>query len=236
MDLELIGNHADFEERLPQAINFEAGNYHVNSVIISGCVIHDYGRALIYSSSSAIVKLQTLTIHNSILSNIVRDGGDFIDFRGGHVGNLNITNSTFNKVAAAPRDFIRLDNSSANFPGSHSSVLIDKCTFYQVSNSRRILYIRFNTNDISITNTIFAGEDETYAGYFSNQAATSLPSCFRNNYYNAPGFLEGVNNGVFDLSGTHTTHNPGFVNPADGNFGVTNEDLIIFGIGDPRWL
>jgi hypothetical protein len=234
-DLEMVGNHASLETVHPQAFQFEPGTYNVNKVEITGCIIRNYSRALIYGAS-AILKVENLIIHNSIMSNIVNDGGDFIDFRSGHVAFLSITNSTFDRVAAAPRDFIRLDNSSGNFPGSHSSVLIDRCTFYQVSNTRRILYIRFNTNDITVRNTIFAGADENYTGYFSNQAATALPNCSRNNYYNAPAFLGGVNNGVFDLSGTHTTHNPGFVNPAAGNFKVNNEDLILFGIGDPRWL
>ena len=234
-DLNMVGNHPSLEAAHPQAFQFESGTYNVNKVEITGCTIRNYSRALIYGAS-AILKVDNLIIHNCIMSDIVNDGGDFIDFRSGHVANLRITNSTFNRVAAAPRDFIRLDNSSGNFPGSHSSVLIDKCTFYQVSNTRRILYVRFNTNDITVTNTIFAGADENYTGYFSNQAATALPNCSRNNYHNAPAFLGGVNNGIFDLSGTHTTLNPGFVNPAAGNFTVTNEDLKLFGIGDPRWL
>lgn len=234
-DLEMVGTHPNLEGLITQAFQFEPGTYNVNSIVISGCVIRDYLRALIYGAS-AILKVETLTIHNCIMSNIVNDGGDFIDFRSGHVANLSITNSTFNRVAAAPRDFIRLDNSSNNFPGSVSKVLIDRCTFYQVSNTRRILYVRFDTNEITVTNTIFAGADSNYAGYYSNQALTSQPVCSRNNYYNAPAFLSGVDNGKFDISGTHTTHNPGFENAESGNFKITNEDLILFGIGDPRWL
>lgn len=234
-DLEMIGTHPDLDGLMPQAFQFEPGTYNVNSIVITGCVIRDYSRALIYGTS-AILKVEYLTIHNCVMSNIVNDGGDFIDFRSGHVVNLSITNSTFDRVAAAPRDFIRLDNSSGNFPGSHSSILIDKCTFYQVSNTRRILYVRFSTNDITVSNTIFAGADADYGGYFSNQSATAIPNCSRNNYHNAPGFLSDVTNGIFDLSGTHTTHNPGFANPAAGKFTVTNDELILFGIGDPRWL
>jgi hypothetical protein len=139
-------------------------------------------------------------------------------------------------VAALPRDFIRLDNSSGNFPGSLSTVLINRCTFYQVSNSRRILYVRFLDNAITVSNTIFAGADATYTGYYSNQPNTSQPVCSNNNYFNAPSFLGGVTNGKFDISGTHRTLNPGFVNAEGGNFKVTNEDLIIYSIGDPRWL
>jgi hypothetical protein len=236
MDLEMIGDVDADPPKLPQAFFFDPGTYTVNSVTISGCNIKNYNQALIYGGS-AIVKVETLTIHNCIISNIVNDGGDFIDFRTGHVASLNITNSTFNRVAAAPRDFVRLDNSSGNFPGSVSNVVIDRCTFYQVSNSRRILYVRFFENTSTVSNTIFAGADETYTGYFTNQSTTIQPVCSKNNYYNAPAFLSSAVSGAkFDISGTHTTLNPGFVNAEGGNFTVTNQDLIFNGIGDPRWL
>jgi hypothetical protein len=237
MDLEMVGDVDTDPPKLPQAFFFDPGTYTLNSLTISGCNIRNYNQALIYGGS-AIVKVETLTIHNCIVSNIVNDGGDFIDFRTGHVASLNITNSTFNKVAAFPRDFIRLDNSSGNFPGSVSNVVIDKCTFYKVSSPlRRILYVRFFENTSSISNTIFAGADETYTAYFSNQSTTIQPVCSNNNYYNASTFLSGGPSGAkYDISGTHTTHNPGFVNAEGGNFKVTNQDLIFNGIGDPRWL
>ena len=234
-DLEMVGTIDEITPKTAQAFFFDPGTYDVNSILISGCLVRDYNQALIYGGS-AVTKVQTLTVHNCIASNIVNDGGDFIDFRSGHVVNLNITNSTFNKVAGAPRDFVRLDNSSGNFPGSVSTVLIDHCTFYQVSNSRRILYVRFNENASTVSNTIFAGADASYTGYFTNQSLTTQPVGLNNNYFNAPSFLGGVTNGKFDISGTHTTLDPGFTNAEAGDFKVGNQDLILFGIGDPRWL
>jgi len=235
-DLVMDGVFAPATDTRLHAFLFAPGNYTVNSVSISGCIIRNYTRAFISGAPSGIVvRVEDIHVHNSIVSNIVCEGGDFIDFRFGHVANLRITNSTFDRVALA-RDFIRLDNTSAVFPGSISKVLIDKCTFYQVSNTRRILYIRFVNNESTVTNTIFAGADETYTGYFSNQVLTAQPFCHRNNYFNAPRFLGGVPSGLFDISGTHTTLNPGFVNPTAGNFTVTNEELIFRRIGDPRWL
>ncbi len=235
-DLEMVGTYgSDPVIKLAQAFFFNAGTYNVNSFLVEGCTIRGYNQALIYGGS-AVMKIETLTFNNCVVSNIINDGGDFIDFRSGHVVKLTITNSTFNKVAAAPRDFIRLDNSSGSFPGSTSAVVIDRCTFYEVSNGRRILYVRFVNNTSTISNTIFAGAEATYGGYYSNQAATTQPVCSKNNYFNAASFLSGVTNGKFDISGTHTSYNPGFVNAASGNFTVTNEELQINGIGDPRWL
>lgn len=237
VNLEMVGTHPNLLETLPQAFAFADGTYNVNSVTIDGCTIRDFGRALIYGGSSVVMKLESLTINNSIVQNIVNGGGDFIDFRGGHVVNLDVTNSTFNNVAADPRDFIRLDNSSSAFPASKSTVLIDKCTFYNVSDSRRILYVRFFENETTVSNTIFAGADETYSAYYSNQSSTSPPTFNNNNYWNASSFLSGeISNGVFDTSGTHTTHDPGFADPENGDFTISNDDLIFGGVGDPRWI
>lgn len=231
-DLELAGTYGEPQTILAQAINFNSGTYNLNSVTIEGCIIRNYNQALIYGGS-AISKVESLKIDDCIMSNIVNDGGDFIDFRSGHIVDLQITKSTFNRVAAAPRDFIRLDNSASAFPGSKSTILIDKCTFYNVSHSRRILYVRFSQNESTVTNTIFAGP-EGYTGYYSNQAATTNPVCSKNNYWNAPAFY--TTSSKLDTSTDYTTLDPGFVNVAAGNFKVTNQALIDNAIGDPRWL
>jgi hypothetical protein len=235
--VEMNGTIVDGETStlLAQAMNFNSGTYNVNSLVIDDCVIYGYNQALVYAGSSSVVKVNTLTVNNSIVSDIKNDGGDFIDFRGGHVGNLNITNSTFDNVAGAPRDFLRLDNSSANFPGSTCTVTIDKCTFWNVSNGRRLLYVRFDANVLNVTNTIIAGP-EGYGGYFSNQSLTSQPICNNNNYFNAPLFVSGeISNGKYDISGSERTVNPGFANVESGDFTVSDEDVIFYEIGDPRW-
>ncbi len=231
-DIEMDGTYGDIPTILVQAILCNSGTYTINSVKMEGCLIRDYNQALIYGGS-AVLKIQSLIIDNCVMQNIVNDGGDFIDFRTGYVANLSITTSTFNKVAAFPRDFIRLDNSSANFPGSTSNILIDRCTFYNVSNSRRILYVRFVNNASIVKNSIFAGPDG-YTGYYSNQAGTTNPECSKNNYFNAVAFYTGSLK--LDVSGTYTTLNPGFTNVATGNLKVTNQTLIDNAIGDPRWL
>src|SRR5690606_12161598 len=150
--------------------------------------------------------------------------------RNGHVKNLKLLNSTFNNCAPG-RDFVRLDDSSGSFPGSTSNVEIDHCTFYKVSNTDdRILYVRFVDNTLKVTNSIFA---ETSA-YFTNQSKTSQPECSRNNYFNAPAFLPGgtsQSGAKFDLSSNYTTLDPGFADPENGDFTVSNQTLIDNNIG-----
>lgn len=207
-----------------------AGNY--NSVLISGCDIHDYGRQLIYSNASGAI-LSNFLVDNSIITNFTSGGGDFIDFRNGDVHNVEVTNSTF-VDAPNGRDFIRMDAAgSTNGTGVTATVLVDKCTFVGVSNTEdRIVYVRFNTNDITVTNNLFADTNAKY----SNQTSTDEEITFGfNNYFNAPNFFDSGQT-RYDTSSNFTTFDPGFVDAANGDYTVTNQSLIDNGIGDPRWL
>ncbi len=239
-DLEMNGKRINpetqSEELLDHAFQYNSpGNF--GSLNVTGCNIHDYEKSLFSNTSSSVkANIASVTMDNCTASNILTDGADCIDFRYSYVAKLTLKNSTFNNCAPA-RDFIRMDDASATFPGMTSDVVIDHCTLYGVSNntSRRILYVRFKTNTLTVTNTIIA----TTAGYYTNQANSAQPACSDNNYFNAPGFLTGgseVSGAKFDISGNHTLLDPGFANPATGNFTVSNQTLIDNRTGDPRWL
>lgn len=207
------------------------------SLEVSGCHIHDYARSLFANTSSSFkASIASITMNNCIATNVLTDGGDCIDFRYSYVAKLTLRNSTFNNCAPA-RDFVRFDDASGTFPGMTSDVLIDHCTLYGVSNgsSRRILYVRFVENTLTVSNTIIA----VTAGYYTNQTKSAQPECLNNNYFNAPGFITGgseVSGAKFDISGTHTLLNPGFANAATGDFTVSVQALIDSKTGDPRWL
>lgn len=228
-DVEMIGDGS-----LLNAFAFTTSGTEYGALTVENCVIHDYTRAL-FGGTGMASTLQTLTINNSVVYDIVSNGGDFIDFRVGYVANLNITNSTFSNCAPA-RDFVRLDNSSANFPGLVSTVKIENCTLYGVSNgnNRRVLYVRFADNSVSVRNTIIASTE----GLYTNQGSTSQPVCSKNNYFNAPGFHTAgyVANVEIDESSNFTTLDPGFANAAGLDFTVSNQTIIDEQIGDPRWL
>jgi hypothetical protein len=226
-DLDLSGNST-----LTTTFNLNSATAEHTSISLSGCIIHDFGRQLIYGNVAA--KLGTFSIDNCIISDFVAGGGDFIDFRSAYVGNVNITNSTFDNCAPQ-RDFIRID-AAATYTGTGltTNVLIDHSTIYGVSNSQdRILYVRFNANVLTVRNTLIAATD----GYYTNQASTTQPVCLNNNYFNAIGFFTPayVTNVKIDDSGTHTTLDPGFANAAEGDFTISNQTLIDNQVGDPRW-
>lgn len=207
----------------------EAGNY--NSLLISGCNIHDFARSFVRGPvTDAIV--QTVTIENSIVSNILTSGGDFIDFRNGDVLNLNVTTSTFNNCAPG-RDFIRMDAAGTSNGNSTANILIDSCTIYACSDSssRRILYVRFVTNEVTVSNTLIT--DTESEGYADRSGIDESPLFNNNNYFNAPGFYD-TSQYIFD-EGNYTLEDPGYVDALNGDFTVTNQTLLDNAVGDPRW-
>lgn len=260
IDLEMVGDRfTPADSPLPgqlQAFQFDAGTHTVNNFLVSGLIVKNYFRSFIATGSAPIVRVNTLTIENSVVTDIFCSGGDFIDFRIAHISNLNIRNSTFNQVATGmrpphattgPRVFIRLDaDGGGRWPGLTTRILIENTTIYNVSHNpatpttagTRLLDLRFVPNESIIRNSLFAGASADYTAHFSERTETAHPSFSNNNYFNAPRFLAGVTTGSpkYDNTPSRTTLNPGFVNAAAGNFTVTNEDLIFRRVGDPRWL
>ncbi|WP_439130006.1 DUF5123 domain-containing protein [Polaribacter sp.] len=228
IDLDLTG---DLPTDLNDVVSYtNPGNF--NSLLISGCNIHDYNRSFVRGPTTDGI-LQSLTIENSIVSNILTNGGDLIDFRNGDVLGVNILNSTFDNCAPG-RDFLRLDASGTSNGNSNVNILVESCTIHACSNSssRRLFYVRFDSNDITVNNTLIANTDSE--GFADRSGIDESPTFFNNNYWNAPGYLDS-SQFIFDASGTHTELDPGFVDAASGNFTLTNQDLIDNNVGDPRW-
>lgn len=226
IDLDLTG---DTVTQLTDVVRYTgAGNY--NSLLVSGCNIHDYDRSFIAGNQTDAI-VQSVTVENCVVTNILTSGGDFIDFRNSDVLNVSVSTSTFNNCAPG-RDFFRLDDAGTSTQtGLTCNVLLDQCTLYGCSNTTdRILYVRFQLNKITVTNNLFA---ETTA-YYSNQSRTDPnPTFDNNNYFNAPGFY--TTNTVYDATTSYTTLDPGFTDAASGDFTVTNQTLLDNQVGDPRW-
>ncbi|MFA5328233.1 MAG: DUF5123 domain-containing protein [Prolixibacteraceae bacterium] len=238
-DIDMDGVYVDSttstESKLSYAFQYNTTSTSYGNLNVIGCNIHDYDKSIFSGSSSIVSSIQSILMDDCVVTNVLTNSADCIDFRGGYVASLSLKNSTFVNCAPA-RDFIRLDNSSSNFPGMVSNVLIDHCTLYKVSNTagKRILYVRFTENKLTVTNTIIA---ET-AGLYTNQSLSSQPDCSMNNYFNAPAFVPGgtqLAGAKFDLSDNLTVLDPGFADAASGNFTISNQTLIDNKVGDPRW-
>jgi hypothetical protein len=207
----------------------EVGTY--GDLIIEDCLIKNNVKGVIYGSVAALVEY--VLVKGTIIGNVECVGGDFIDFRSGMPKALDFINNTVYN-SALNRDLFRLDNATA-YSGNYTVLVnIESNTFYNIisteGTTRRVLYIRLASHEITVKKNIFA----VVGGNYSNQSATTVVEMSSNNYHNAPNLF----NPEFIVhdSGNYTTYNPGFVDPANGNFTVTNEELIIFRIGDPRWL
>ncbi|WP_439132108.1 DUF5123 domain-containing protein [Polaribacter sp.] len=229
IDLDLTG---DLPAELTDMIRYsEAGSY--NTLFISGCNVHDYDRSFIAGSTTDAI-IQNVTVENSVVTNILTNGGDFIDFRNSDVFNINVNTSTFNNCAPG-RDFFRIDDSGTSTQsGFTCNILLESCTIYACSNSssRRLMYVRFQDNKITVNNTLITDTDSE--GYSDQSRTDPNPSFFNNNYWNADGFFDATQT-VSDQSGTNTVLDPGYVDAASGNFTLTNQDLIDNAVGDPRW-
>jgi hypothetical protein len=199
-------------------------------LIFEDCLIRNYVKGVTYVNIAVLI--ESVTYSGNIFQDIETAGGDFIDFRNGMTRKFEFYHNTVYNSALG-RDIFRMDaGGSTNFPDEHSVLTIRNNTFYNIVSvdNRRILYIRLASHEISVIDNIFA---ETLANY-SNQSATTVVEMTGNNYHNAPN-LYNTEFTVHDAA-NYTTLNPGFADPANGNFTVSNDDLILFRIGDPRWL
>ncbi|SHM82664.1 protein of unknown function [Flavobacterium pectinovorum] len=209
-----------------------------DDILISGCKVHDYTRALI-SANALLTKVRSFTVDNSIVRNVNTNvGADLIDFRATYIADIILKNSTFDNCSTS-RDFVRVDavapaNSGFSGTGLTTNVLIDHCTLYKVSNTaapKRILYLRFNDNASIVRNTLIT---ETTAIY-TNQSTTKEPTFAKNYYYNAASFMDGsINLNKVDAGGI--VADPQFTNAANGDFTIGNQTLKDNAIGDPRWI
>ncbi len=227
IDLDLMGDAAN---GLTDAVRYsDPGNY--NTLLVSGCNIHDYDRSFIAGNVTDAI-LQSLTVENSIVTNVLTNGGDFIDFRNADVLDVNVNTSTFNNCAPG-RDFIRMDAAGTSNGNAIANILIDSCTLYACSNnsSRRILYVRFVSNEVTVRNVLIT--DTESEGYADRAGIDESPTFSNNNYFNAPGFTN-TSQYIYD-SGNFTELDPGFVDASSGDFTVTNQTLLDNAVGDPRW-
>lgn len=229
IDLDLTG---DLPLELTDMIRYSGvGNY--NSLLVSGCNVHDYDRSFIAGNVTDAI-IQSITVENSIVTNVLTNGGDFIDFRSSDVFNVNVNTSTFNNCAPG-RDFFRIDDSGTSTQsGLTCNIVLDSSTIYACSNSssKRLMYVRFQDNKITVKNTLITDTDSE--GYSDQSRTDPNPTFLNNNYWNADGFFNSSQT-ISDQSGTNTVLDPGYVDAANGDFTITNQTLLDNAVGDPRW-
>lgn len=212
-----------------QAFNFTKTGT-ISSFSITNSEIRNFKKGFLYINVAVVVN--TITIDRCLIHDIVCDGGDMFDSRAGGWNDFNLTNSTVYNSCAA-RDFVRMDNASANVSAA-ARIKIDHCTLDGISNNagKRILYVRFTGNSTTFTNNIVSNT----VGNFSNQVSTNVPTFSGNYYYKAAGLNvsgENANAKFVDADGKALNTAP---YSGSGDFTISDPVLKATAPGDPRWI
>lgn len=219
-----------------QAIDYkEEGGF--GNLTISGCEIRNYTKGLIYINVAAVPDV--IEIDNTIIHDVVCDGGDFIDSRKGGWNELRLTNSTIYN-SAMKRDVLRCDDASGSVSASVVTT-VNNCTFYNVGSggaNYRFFYLRFKGNSNTFTNNVVANFNNKRG--FANSSSVGVPTYSNNYYYNCENLISQAEGNTqsgltcFDTEGTILEENP-FADPDNGDFTITDELLRSYQFGDPRW-
>ncbi|MDH6307952.1 hypothetical protein M2451_002471 [Dysgonomonas sp. PFB1-18] len=224
-DVILDGTDAvETGKKADQAIQFNTADVSYGNINIEGCEIRNYLKGLLYFNVKGMA--ESITINNCVIHDIECNGGDLFDCRLGTAKQINFTNNTVYNSAAA-RDVFRIDNDNSSAFTSAPKLLVDHNTFIGVANDskRRILYLRWVGNEITFANNIIANSPN---GTFKHSSSNIIGSS-NNNFYDAD-TMAGAD------TGSPTSLDPGFANPAGADFTVSNPTLISKGLGDPRWI
>jgi hypothetical protein len=215
-----------------QFFNASAATCDVGILEIEGCEISGYANNIIYSNSSGTYG--DIVVNNSYIHDIEGGGGDGFDFRGGVVGSLTVTNTT---ITNGVRTLLRMQ--------VPADVIFRNCTLYRVctvasSNNRGFFRMSGGGETLEVSSCLFVetGVDNngtllgnwTKAGDMSPEVVTD----YGNNYYfNVIALFEGEYTDPAEVDATE--EDPGFEDPENGDFTITNQNLIDNQVGDPRW-
>lgn len=218
-----------------QAIDFTVDGT-VDYFTLTNSEISNYTKGLLYINKK--VAIDNVIISGCLVTNVVCEGGDFIDCRAGGWNSLIFTNSTvFNSVVN--RAVVRFDNNSNVSVAAVTT--IQNCTFANVGtggkDSYGFLHLRYTGNSSVFKNNIVTGFDQQRG--FSDQKTTT-PTEFDNNlYYNTKNLLSkdaasGKTPLFFDTTGTELKASP-FKDEANGDLTIIDDNVKDTKAGDPRW-
>ena len=215
-----------------QFFNASAATCNIGVLQIEGCEISGYNNNIIYNNSGGTYG--DISITDAYIHEIAGSGGDGFDFRGGVVGSLTVTNST---IANGVRSLLRMQ--------VIADVVFRNCTFYRVcivasGNNRGFFRMSGGGGTLEVSSCLFVetGVDDngtlrgnwSLAGDISPEVVTDYDN---NAYYNVIGLFEGQYTDPAEVDATE--EDPGFENPENGDFTITNQNLIDNQVGDPRW-
>lgn len=207
-----------------------AGN--LGTLTVEGCEIRNMAKHIIYNNKKGT--FGTIVMNNVIVDGVANNQGDGFDLRGGALTSLTVTNSTFSNGI---RSFVR-----CQVP---ASVTFKNCTFYNLctiddSNNTGLFRVEKDGSTLTVTNCLFYGiglasPTNVNSGVWARADKLKAEETYSNNYYfNCPNLWANAHKD--DYATVATEVDPGFADAANGDFTLSNEDLIDEQIGDPRWF
>lgn len=214
-------------------LQIEAGA-NIATVNIEGCEIRNMTKHIMYNSTTGA--LGDVTVDNCIIDNIECDGGDGFDFRDkGTLASFTLTETT---ISNGMRTMLRCQTAS-------TKLVVTNCTFYNICTSNEsgntgLFRASDSSSSLTVSSCLIVnvGKSElTVAGAGAwaksgnikgSETATNIY------YYNCPKLWTGVHSS--DYSSFATEADPGFADAANGDYTVSNQDMIDKKIGDPRWI
>lgn len=230
-----------------RAFTFDASEVTYKALKFENCEFKGYKEGLYSMSSGIKSSIESITINNCLIHDIACDGGDLMDIREtGVLKSLTFSNNTvYNTSSVKNRELIRQDKSSDYFPEITSlsiSVTNNTIVGSDKKGFKRVIYIRYKGSKVTFKNNLVVN----FSGYFNDQKAIDEKDiAFSNNsYYDAKnaGIIQ-IKEGDANVVVTADPNcvgskflDPKFKDAAKGDFTITNEDLKINKVGDPRWL
>ena len=217
------------------------------SIYVVNCDIHGYKHGIFYDNSK-VATYTTITIENSMISDILGDGGDGFDIRAeSTVNNVTMRNNT---LSNGMRSFIRIDKGTLGSLVFENNTVNNICSFDN-SNNKGLFNIRAALSGaFQIKKNLFLNLTGVPARtvMFPAQAAAFPTEVSGNYYYNladtffydkevdkCPSSDEFPESSAVAGGGAVLTADP-CENSVRGIFNVTDAAVLAAQAGDPRWL
>lgn len=221
-------------------LEIKNANGQIDELEINGCYISELKKHFIYNGAKG--NMGNITIKNCIIDQIKDNAGDGIDIRGGELKSLTVTNSTFSNGF---RTFLRCQANNDAF-----TVTFTNCTFYNIctidnSNNSGIFQMDKTTSnsELTVKQCIFYGigvanPTNKASGVWSKTGKMKATETYEKNYYyNSPNlWASGQSTHESDHDKVATEGDPKFTNAEEGDFTISNSDMIGDNAGDVRWI
>ena len=212
-------------------------------VALESCNVTGLKSSLISVSSSYKYALKRFYINNCIFAEI--QNVKYIDFYGGSIVNLIITNSTFyNKSETVMKsNFFNFSNVNPNGKITPIYWTLSNNTFYNISVGTNFMNVgQHNQKTISayLTKNMFVTVGNN--NLINKLGSNVVKQLTDNNYWFKGGVAttdindDTTNETNAGRVGSATSLNPEFADAANGDFTINSIELAAKKVGDPRWL